>query len=64
MKVPVLVLTATDDVLTPAKYGLYMAEKIAGAIVYSIEDAGHLSPLEKPDEVNNAIRHFLQQLPD
>ena len=64
IKMPVLVLTATDDVLTPAKYGLYMAEKIAGAIVYSIEDAGHLSPLEKPDEVNNAIRHFLQQLPD
>jgi len=64
IKTPVLVLTASDDVLTPAKYGLYMGEKIAGAIMHSIEDAGHLSPLEKPDEVNNAIRHFLQQLPD
>jgi pimeloyl-ACP methyl ester carboxylesterase len=63
IKTPVLVLTAADDVLTPAKYGRYMGEKIAGAIVHSIEDAGHLSPLEKPDEVNTAIRHFLQQLP-
>ena len=63
IKMPVLVLTAADDVLTPAKYGLYMAEKIAGAKVHAIEDAGHLSPLEKPDEVNNAVRDFLRQLP-
>lgn len=64
IKTPVLVLTATDDVLTPVKYGLFMAEKIAGASVHSIEDAGHLSPLEKPHEVNNAIRDFLRRLPD
>jgi len=59
---PVLVLTANDDALTPAKYGRYMSEKIAGAIMHCIEDAGHFSPLEKPDEVNNTIRHFLLQL--
>ena len=64
IKTPVLVLTAADDVLTPAKYGRYMGENIAGATVHSIEDAGHFSPLEKPDEVNNAIRHFLRKLPD
>ena len=63
IKKPVLVMTATDDTLTPVKYGLYMAEKITKAIVHSIEDAGHLSPLEKPHEVNNAIRDFLRQLP-
>ncbi len=64
IKTPVLVLTAADDVFTPVKYGNYLGEKIAGATVNFIEDAGHLSPLEKPDKVNNAIRHFLQQLPD
>ena len=64
IKTPVLVLTAVDDVLTPVKYGLYMAEKIAGASVHTIADAGHLSPLEKPDEVNSAIRDFVRQLPD
>jgi pimeloyl-ACP methyl ester carboxylesterase len=64
IKTPVLVLTASDDVLTPVKYGLYMAEKIAGAKVHAIEDAGHLSPLEKPYEVNKAVRDFLRQLPD
>ena len=60
----VLVLTAADDVLTPSKYGDYLGEKIAGATVHAIEDAGHLSPLEKPDEVNHAIRQFLLQLAD
>ena len=64
IKTPVLVLTAADDVLTPVKYGLYMAENITGAKVHSIEDAGHLSPLEKPDEVNSAVRDFLGQLSD
>jgi len=64
IETPVQVLIATDDVLTPAKYGRHLGEKIAEATVHSIEDAGHLSPLEKPDEVNRAIRHFLQQLPD
>jgi len=64
IKTPVLVMTARDDVLTPAKYGKYLGEQISGATVQSIEDAGHLSPLEKPDEINKAIRQFLQQLPD
>lgn len=63
IETPVLVLTAADDVLTPVKYGLYLAEKIAGAKVQTIQDAGHLSPLEKPDQVNHAIRQFLRRLP-
>ena len=65
IKTPVLVLTAADDVLTPVKYGHYMARKDRrGNRALHIEDAGHLSPLEKPDQVNQAIRHFLQRLPD
>jgi 3-oxoadipate enol-lactonase len=64
IKTPVLVLTATDDRLTPEKYGHFLGEQIIGATVQSIEDAGHLSPLEKPDDVNRAIRKFLQQLPE
>jgi pimeloyl-ACP methyl ester carboxylesterase len=62
IETPVLVLTAADDVLTPVKYGLYLAEKITGANQQTIQDAGHLSPLEKPDRVNRAIRRFLRAL--
>lgn len=58
--VPVLVLTASDDNLTPAKYGNFLGEKITKARVVNIEEAGHLSPMEKPDEVNKFISEFLQ----
>jgi 3-oxoadipate enol-lactonase len=59
---PVLVLTADDDVLTPVKYGQFMGDKIIHASVQNIDGAGHMSPLEKPDAVNRAIRHFLRQI--
>jgi pimeloyl-ACP methyl ester carboxylesterase len=60
--VPVLVITASDDILTPPKYGTYLAEHIKGALRVNIEDAGHLSPMTKPIEVNNAIQSFLTRL--
>jgi pimeloyl-ACP methyl ester carboxylesterase len=55
------VLTASDDNLTPVKYGNYLGENIRNAQMANIEDAGHMSPLEKPDEVNKVISEFLQQ---
>ncbi len=58
--VPTLILTATDDKLTPEKFGVFMADKIPSASHVSISDAGHLSPVEKPEEVNQAIKDFLQ----
>ncbi len=56
----VLVLTASDDKLTPVKYGNFLGENIKNAHVANIEEAGHLSPMEKPDEVNKFISEFLQ----
>jgi pimeloyl-ACP methyl ester carboxylesterase len=61
IRVPVLVLTASDDQLTPVKFGKYVAEQISGAAIINIEDAGHLSPIEKPGEVAQAIRDFLEK---
>ncbi len=62
IEVPVLVLTAEDDRLSPVKYGLYLAEHIGNSSHVNIKDAGHMSPVEKPDEVNDAIRVFLKSL--
>ena len=59
---PTLVLVARDDLLTPPKFGAFLAENIRGARKVTIEDAGHLSPLEKPADVSNAIRDFLDLL--
>lgn len=59
IEVPVLVLTATDDNLTPLKYGTFLADSIKNAELVTIQDAGHFSPIEKPNEVNMAINNFL-----
>ena len=59
--VPLLVLTADEDKLSPVKYGQYLADHITGARMVNIMEAGHMSPVEKPDQVNQAILRFLDQ---
>jgi len=59
VETPVLVVTASDDKLTPEKYGQLLAQEIKNAQVFNIDAAGHMPPLEKPEEVNAAIRQFL-----
>lgn len=56
---PVLVMTASDDQLTPIKYGQFLAEHIKNATISNIEDAGHLSPVERPEEVARTIHDFI-----
>jgi len=62
IKSPVLVMTASDDQLTPIKYGRFLADEIEHAVIANIEDAGHLSPVEKPDHVSKAISDFMAAL--
>jgi pimeloyl-ACP methyl ester carboxylesterase len=56
---PVLILTASDDLLTPAKYGEHLAAAIPNARFHCIADAGHLSSMERPDAVNQEIKRFI-----
>jgi pimeloyl-ACP methyl ester carboxylesterase len=60
--VPVLVITSEDDVLTPPKLGDVLEGKIQNARRVHIMDAGHVMSVEKPDEVNNAILDFLNEI--
>lgn len=62
IKKPVMVMAASDDQLTPVKYGRFLSEQITGSKFVAIEDAGHLSPIEKPHEVEKAIRDFVASL--
>lgn len=61
IKSPVLVVTAEDDKLTPTKYGIFLEEHISGASRVHLMDAGHLAPVEKPEEFNHAIAEFLSE---
>ncbi len=60
INIPVLVLTAEEDKLTPQKQGKFLADHIAGSSYVNISEAGHFSPVEKPDEVNDAILKFVK----
>lgn len=56
---PTLVLCGREDALTPHDRAEEMAEMIAGARLRVIERCGHLSTLERPDEVNACLREWL-----
>ena len=56
---PTLVLCGRQDALTPLARHEEMAATIRGAQLEVIEDCGHLSTLERPTEVNAALRRWL-----
>jgi pimeloyl-ACP methyl ester carboxylesterase len=61
INVPVLIISAEDDQLTPPKYGRFLESGIPNATRTHIMDAGHIAPMEKPAEVNRAIIEFLDR---
>ena len=61
IEVPVLVVTSEEDKLTPPKYGDFLEKHIKNAKRAHIMDAGHIAPMEKPDEINKTILKFLDQ---
>jgi pimeloyl-ACP methyl ester carboxylesterase len=61
IEVPVLVITAADDLLTPPKYGDFLEKNIKHASRAHILDAGHMVPMEQPQAVNHHIIEFLDR---
>ena len=59
IKCPTLVLCGRQDQLTPLECSEEMAAAIPGAELLVVEECGHLSALERPDEVNAALRAWL-----
>ncbi|MCP3956133.1 MAG: alpha/beta hydrolase [Desulfobacterales bacterium] len=59
---PVLIISAENDQLTPPKYSDFMEKGIKGAVRCRIKDAGHVVPVEKPEAVTLAIKNFLKAL--
>jgi len=57
---PVLVVTAEDDQVTPPKYGDFLEDALPNASRTHIQNAGHIVPLEQPEQVNRAIMEFIE----
>jgi pimeloyl-ACP methyl ester carboxylesterase len=60
--VPLLAISATEDVMTPPKYSQYLADHMKTAQSVIIEGGTHFVFAEKPEEVNRAIESFLEVL--
>ena len=59
VKTPTLVITGQDDVLAPPKFSEFLKDNIAGARLLIIEDCGHMTMIERVDEVAEAIDRFV-----
>jgi pimeloyl-ACP methyl ester carboxylesterase len=60
IRCPTLVLVGDGDELTPPERAAEMARGIAGARLVSVARCGHLSTLERPDEVTQALVEWLR----
>jgi pimeloyl-ACP methyl ester carboxylesterase len=63
IRVPTLVISGTEDRLTPMKYGAFLADAIPDAGLKPVDGAGHMVMLEKPEAVAQSVLSFLRELP-
>ncbi len=61
IRCPSLVLVGADDGLTPPDVARFMHERLQDSSLVVVPDCGHLSPIEQPDAVTQALRVWLQR---
>jgi len=57
---PALIVSGSLDMITPVTLSEELASGIPKATHITIEGAGHISNLDKPNEFNSALLHFLE----
>ncbi len=61
IKLPTLIICGSEDKLSPPSIMKPMTEKIPNSKFIIIEGAGHMAPIENPQEVNKAVKKFLTE---
>jgi pimeloyl-ACP methyl ester carboxylesterase len=59
---PTLVLCGREDAITPIGLHQEMVTEINDAGLVIIDDSGHLSPIEQPTRINEALAHWLKKI--
>ena len=59
IKIPTLVISGSKDRLTPPAVMEPMANQISNSEFVQIDGAGHMTPIENPQMVNESIKNFL-----
>ena len=62
IRVPTLVLVGDQDLVTPPELSRELAGLVPDARIQLIEDAGHISNLEKPAEFDRLVEQFIGEL--
>jgi len=60
--VPTVIICGKQDKVTPLEESEFLNENIEHSILKVIDNAGHVSNLEQPDEFNNHLHDFLNSL--
>jgi pimeloyl-ACP methyl ester carboxylesterase len=55
---PTLIIAAENDEVIPADWSREMAEAIPGATLVTLPETGHLSTVERPQDVGDALVNF------
>ncbi len=63
INVPTLVLCGHEDSWSPVERHRQLAAQIAGSRLVDIPDCGHMSTLEQPEQVAQALRAWLDEYP-
>lgn len=62
IRIPTLIICGREDAVIPLEESQYLKEHILGSTLKIIDDAGHVSNLEKPNEFNEHLVEFLINL--
>jgi pimeloyl-ACP methyl ester carboxylesterase len=62
IKTPTLVIVGDVDAIIPVDVARSMQQSIPGAQLAIIKASGHMSPMEQPAQVNQAIARFIRSL--
>jgi len=62
ISLPVLLVCGEKDKLTPPDVMKPINDKISNSEIIIVKDAGHMSPVEKSQIVNEGIKNFLQKV--
>ncbi len=59
---PTLILCGREDLITPVELHEEMHSSITGSELRILENCGHLSPLEQPQQVTEALKEWLGRI--
>jgi pimeloyl-ACP methyl ester carboxylesterase len=62
VRVPTLIVVGEHDAITPPASSEAMTKQIRHPSLVIVKKAGHMSPMEQPEDVTTAMRRFLEHV--